>query len=353
MMFSDLLAAGLDALSGFDRDAALDAGVSPARVREWAGIHAAYYGPTKFTRKQADARHLAAGQSLDVLGLIERKLARVDDQALKWQLRLDLLRYCATSSGRYDALARRADRLIDSPKPAPKKTMRFSPPRRGMRSVHWTHTERKVTDLEMMLRNLADSDHPLAAELSDLFADFLFDPAGPSVPVSAPRPIMLLPFPAWTRIQSGTGDDITLHMTDGTTMTGAEFLAQEFGEVLEVAAFHPVDGAVNLYRTQRFANAKQRDLAKLLMPVCPVPGCRHSADACQIHHVQPWKHGGETNMDNLSPLCPYHNGVHDDDPWLRKRGHIEIRAGTPVWVSPRGYPVPADTPGAMDLLFNR
>lgn len=358
-MFSDLLAVDLDALSEFDRDAALDAGINPARVCEWAGIHQVYFGATQFTRKQANARALAAGQSLDVLALIERKLARVGDAADQWRLRLELLRF----RGRYASLSRHADTLIDAPKPAPKKALRFSPSRRGMRSMIWTHTERKVTDLEMTLRKLAESDHPMAAQMADLLADLLFDPNGASVPVSVPRPVVLVPIQEWTRIQSGLGDDITLYMTDGTTMTGAQFLAQEYGAELEVAAFHPVEGAVNLYRTQRFANAKQRDLAKMVMPTCPVPGCRHSADACQIHHVRPWKHGGETNLSNLAPLCRYHYGVHDDDygidpgnsdkPGDQRRGHIEIRAGTPVWVSPRGYPVPAATPGAMQLLFSR
>ena len=178
MMFSDLLAVDLDALSEFDRDAALDAGINPARVCEWAGIHQVYFGATQFTRKQANARALAAGQSLDVLALIERKLARVSDAADQWRLRLELLRF----RGRYASLSRHADTLIDTPKPAPKKALRFSPSRRGMRSMMWTHTERKVTDLEMTLRQLAESDHPMAAQMADLLADLLFDPNGASVP---------------------------------------------------------------------------------------------------------------------------------------------------------------------------
>ena len=162
----------------------------------------------------------------------------------------------------------------------------------------------------------------------------------------------MVPFPEWTRIQSGAGDEVVLTLTDGTTMTGAEFLQHEFGDALEVAAFHPVEGAVNLYRTARFANDKQRVLASMMTPTCPVPGCRHGADSCEMHHIDAWRFGGETNLANLVPLCRFHNGRNDDDPEVRRYGRIHIRDGTPIWVSPGGTPVENETPGAMEQLFN-
>ena len=146
-------------------------------------------------------------------------------------------------------------------------------------------------------------------------------------------------------------DDVVLALSDGTTMTGAEFLAAQFGDILEVAAFHPEAGAVNLYRTERRANQKQRDLAKMVSPVCAFPGCRHGADACELHHVTAWKHGGETNLDNLAPLCRYHNRINDDDPGQSKRGRVAMIRGAPVWISPRGYPVKNTDRGVMETLF--
>ncbi|TKW70914.1 MAG: hypothetical protein DI610_11865 [Staphylococcus hominis] len=61
-------------------------------------------------------------------------------------------------------------------------------------------------------------------------------------------------------------------MSDGTTMTGAEYLTHYYARDLEVALFHPQAGAVNLYDTKRLANAKQRDLARMVLTTCPVPG---------------------------------------------------------------------------------
>ena len=369
MTFSEILEAlvhaDISVLAGFDESAPAFAALDPALKRKWAQAHATYFGATKFTRKQADARRLAAGMPLDQICLLERKLAAVADLAERWRLRLELLRF----RGSYKALSRRIDDTITAPKPTPKKQCRFSKSRSGMRNMSLTYSERDIADLEHLLRSLIDPSLPAAEQMADALvsllrggADGVGGPgagaagaagagAGVAMPYAAPRPIILVPLPEWTRIQSGHGDEVELILTDGTTMTGAEFLAREFGADLEVAAFHPAEGAVNLYRAKRFANDKQRTLASMMSPTCPVPGCRHGADHCEIHHITAWRHGGETNLANLVPLCSYHNGTNDDDPWIVRRGRICIRDGIPVWVSPNGYEVPNDTPGAMQLLF--
>ncbi|MDK8879211.1 HNH endonuclease signature motif containing protein, partial [Corynebacterium sp. MSK008] len=105
------------------------------------------------------------------------------------------------------------------------------------------------------------------------------------------------------------------------------------------------------YDTERFANQKQRDMACMVSPVCAFPGCRHGAYGAEIHHVEAWKHGGQTNMDNLVPLCRYHNRVNDDDPWRKSRGRIAMIRGAPWWISPRGYHLRNTDRGALDQLF--
>ena len=89
----------------------------------------------------------------------------------------------------------------------------------------------------------------------------------------------------------------------------------------------------------------------MVSPVCAFPGCRHGAYNSEIHHVDAWKHGGYTNMDNLVPLCKYHNRINDDDPWRKSRGRIAMIRGAPWWVSPRGYHLRNTDRGALDQLF--
>ncbi|OFT77068.1 hypothetical protein HMPREF3104_03950 [Corynebacterium sp. HMSC30G07] len=161
---------------------------------------------------------------------------------------------------------------------------------------------------------------------------------------------------------AGAGaEDVLLGLSDGTTITGAEYLALHHGAELEVALFHPVEGAVDVYRGRRYANAKQRLLAKLVSPTCAWPDCKTAAEHCEAHHVTPWKHGGNTNMDNLTMLCSYHNRVNDDDPGVtgglakrrRRAGHITLIRGRPAWQPEWGPPIEntAGPPGAMRLLF--
>lgn len=53
------------------------------------------------------------------------------------------------------------------------------------------------------------------------------------------------------------------------------------------------------------------------------PGSSAMAAYCHIHHVDGWKHGGETNLDNLTFASPYHHGTVDDDRSNPNRWHTE------------------------------
>ncbi|MER0105343.1 HNH endonuclease signature motif containing protein [Corynebacterium sp. KPL2895] len=129
--------------------------------------------------------------------------------------------------------------------------------------------------------------------------------------------------------------DVVVQLTNGATMTGAELVRRAFTEHGYVTLIHPVEGPVNLYRTSRFASAKQRLMAAAENPVCPWPECRYPADECQVHHLNAWKNGGETNPRNLTIACPYHNGVNDDDPNAPPlRGHLARINGTIRWLPP-------------------
>ena len=337
----------LDFLERFDREQLIDAGYSPRRIGEWRMVHTVYFGATKWTAKQREAKARAPGLNMDQMVLIEKQLRHITDDAQRWKLRLELL----TFRGTYEALRRRAKELVPGPpKKKPRSGVTFFAPRMGMRTMMVTGAERDITDIETSLRTSPDHALPESPQMLAPLLDALRSGTG-SIPHAAPRPIVLVPLDAHLKVLTGDGDDVLLGQSDGTTMTGAEYLAAEFGNTLEVAAFHPTHGAVNLYRTTRLANQKQRDLTAMVSPVCAFPGCRHGAYACQTHHVTPWQHGGETNLDNLAPLCRYHNRVNDDDPTRRKRGRITMDRGAPIWASPTGHHHTNTNRGALNQLF--
>ena len=167
------------------------------------------------------------------------------------------------------------------------------------------------------------------------------------------------------------GEDVIIGLSDGTTMTGAEFINTAMqgalGDKLYVGLFHPTAGSVNLYAT-RFASDKLRTLAMAENLVCPWPNCNGPADRCQVHHIDAHKHGGHTKPSNLTMLGKYHNGVNDDgdpgNPGLQKRkkrgkgkpsrGRMRRHRGKVRLQTPGGKLVSnthhVSSMGAMDLI---
>jgi len=90
---------------------------------------------------------------------------------------------------------------------------------------------------------------------------------------------------------------------------------------------------------------------------CIGPSCTVPFDACQVHHVIPWDHGGKTDLSNLVPMCTKdHHLVHEGGwtlsitpervaTWTRPDGVIH-HTGTTIDRAPNGV---APATGENDL----
>ena len=359
--FNDLIDAhsslGIDALEHFDKSRAVDAGIEQATVNNWKLVHEAYYGENLSSAKQQKARDKARalGLNIGMLALIERTIKHISHATRRHSYRMKLLSAAAHVSHTWKALNALAKRIVPAKeKTPPREQASFGAPHMGVTTVTLTMDERTAADLKFHAYQDIDPSRPIGPQLLEAIIALLRGNGGFAEAI--PRPLLLVGLAQHVQILSGEGDEVILGMTDGTTMTGTEylnrFIATEDNH-LEAALFHPSEGAINLYRGQRFANQKQRDLAKATSPVCAFVGCHQAADLCETHHIKAWKNGGETNLNNLAPLCRYHNRVNDDDLHKPHRGHIEMRTGTPTWISPKGYPVVNTTHpyGAMQTVF--
>jgi hypothetical protein len=57
-------------------------------------------------------------------------------------------------------------------------------------------------------------------------------------------------------------------------------------------------------------------------------------DACRIHHVVYWFHGGASDLDNLIPLCEIHHHLVHDGGWT-----LQLSPGRrATWRTPDGTP---------------
>lgn len=417
--FAGLIASqSVDALADFDRDTALAARLSSTLIADWEMVHKAYFG----TRADREALMFARANQvpLEQLITIEKALLRIDDPSNHPTARLHLLAQPRSPRGLKAAIRE----LIPRQEKPYEQTASFSRSRCRTRSLRVALDERLMADLEHHLRRDIDPSRPAGPQMAANFARLLNRDgtdgtgagagtgdasagagaggaagagtgsgtgadSGARVAAAAPRPVVLVPLPEHVKLlgrtvpnpsagasggagsghsgsagSAGNGasaEDVLLGLSDGTTITGAEYLALHHGAELEVALFHPVEGAVDVYRGRRYANAKQRLLAKLVSPTCAWPDCKTASEHCEAHHVTPWKHGGNTNMDNLTMLCSYHNRVNDDDPGVtgglakrrRRAGHITLIRGRPAWQPEWGPPIEntAGPPGAMRLLF--
>jgi len=89
---------------------------------------------------------------------------------------------------------------------------------------------------------------------------------------------------------------------------------------------------LDMGRTIRLVNRKQRRALRRRDGGCIFPGCDCPASWCDAHHVIWWEHQGPTDIWNLALLCRYHHGV------THRRGWTMTAAGGDwfTWTTPSG-----------------
>jgi hypothetical protein len=76
---------------------------------------------------------------------------------------------------------------------------------------------------------------------------------------------------------------------------------------------------------------------------CAHPGCGRPPSWCEVHHIIPWEHGGETALHNCVMYCRiHHRMVHHTD-W-----QVRIRDGLPEFIPPKWID-PEQTPRRKPL----
>ncbi|AKP08435.1 Hypothetical protein Cp262_0769 [Corynebacterium pseudotuberculosis] len=132
--------------------------------------------------------------------------------------------------------------------------------------------------------------------------------------------LILLPADGLTHIGDGM-----LATTDGALIPAkdlAEHLLADLGYAVVYALNKEgIPEPVDLFRTKRYANTKQRIILTADQLTCADPNCHRLANNCEIHHLQAWQFGGETNLKNLVACCSTHNKLNDDNPLRPNNGH--------------------------------
>jgi hypothetical protein len=106
-------------------------------------------------------------------------------------------------------------------------------------------------------------------------------------------------------------------------------------------------GAVlNLGRTVRTVSAAQRKALIARDKGCVVPGCTAPLAACDAHHVQWWRHGGKTDLQNLVMVCSAHHTAVHAGTWTLTIINQIPWVIPPRWLDPQQRPVRNTYPNA-------
>jgi hypothetical protein len=98
---------------------------------------------------------------------------------------------------------------------------------------------------------------------------------------------------------------------------------------------------LNLGRARRLASESQRRAARIRDRGCVFPGCHAPVRWTDLHHVQHWRHGGTTDLQNLACLCRTHHRIVHSNGWAMARGPD----GSWEFTTPTGRTLTSHPPG--------
>ncbi|CAM3899443.1 HNH endonuclease signature motif containing protein [Corynebacterium frankenforstense] len=396
-----------EAAAGLSRHRLIDLGVVPADAQKIARIAGVYF-PANRTTSPAIAAARENRHSLATLDMIENYARRVSDQRRAWGFRT---RACGTA-GNHQAVKEACERLLlefngpDAPEPERRPSLRLINSRTRGPGLIFHGSSTQVAGVyraavEKARRNLArttagsdaqpgaqpgtrgdgsgaatntaaatgtaaDADGQADARpderteedridrfaLGEAFVEVLAE----GVPETVYHAGVGIVLDEHTRILGGDGDDVELLASDGARMTGSEFvrlMLRDRAVVDRAVLVHPVSGPVDLYRLERFASPKQREILQQVYGVCAHPECNRPGVYSEAHHKDSFARGGMTNLDNLVLLCPWHNAANDDDPDAPARhGRIESDGLDVYRRLPGGRRQRDDTPTMARRILN-
>lgn len=311
---------------------------SPTQARAIGAVGEMLFGSTKFTRRQRDVVQAATEHehSLSVLVMIHKHAKNFKAPADRWHVWETLV----SIKGSFDQINAQGHALVASlsPDPGPPPvSLSARPMDNGMVKGNFCLTTEQYQNLNATLTALQDDseDLPLHQAQGKAFGELLSNTTDGKILAPELTLVVTATDKEASAVARGEGDEMIFSCSDGTYMTGQDLANKmEFCRILG-GVFDKALGGVSLHPF-RFASENQRILLAAENMCCVFPGCSTPADRCQPHHIQAFKHGGLTEITNLTLLCKYHNGRNDDDPGIRLNGRIEKRGGLSVFIPP--YP---------------
>ncbi len=135
-------------------------------------------------------------------------------------------------------------------------------------------------------------------------------------------------------LHAATGHGVT---AGGTLIPMTDLIKMAAPAYHYLAVFDGVTGrSLWLGRTKRLASADQRIMLLAKDRGCTAPGCTVRGYDCHVHHATAdWKHGGTTNIDDLTLACKRDNLHAENDGWNTHK----LPNGDTEWTPPPNVPL--------------
>ena len=139
-------------------------------------------------------------------------------------------------------------------------------------------------------------------------------------------------------LQTAAGHAVT---AGGTLIPISELIREAAPSCNYLAVFDGVTGkSLWLGRKRRFASANQRIMLLAKYRGCSAPGCTVNGYNSQVHHAtKDWKHGGTTDINDLTLACKCDNLMVENDGWATR----QLPDGQTEWIPPPDVPLRGGT----------
>jgi hypothetical protein len=182
------------------------------------------------------------------------------------------------------------------------------------------------------LRSLAQRQHDA---LSVLVGSRLGDP---KLGTHNGLPVALIATTTLQELQAGAGHAVT---AGGTLIPITDLIRMNAAFDNYLAVFDGVTGkSLWLGRSKRLASTEQRIMLLAKYRGCTAPGCTVNGYNSQVHHAaKDWKHGGTTDIDDLTLACKCDNLLVENEGWETR----QLPNGQTHWTPPPGVPLRGGT----------
>ena len=142
--------------------------------------------------------------------------------------------------------------------------------------------------------------------------------------------------PSWARVGHGSSSYLISldRLREWLTVPGTRVSIRPIIDLPETAS-------VNGYE----ASDRLREQVLLQRPTCGFPCCTRPARRADLDHIKPYDAGGETNTENLAPLCRLHHRAKTHGGWT----YTQLTPGEYLWHGPHGQTFHVDATGTTAL----